>query len=366
MRLGIDAKWFRVGPPSGRVVVRALVRELLQLDSSHTWVVFVDEAASNDFPFSRPGVEVIPVWAGNNFASNLFVLPSAARRARVDVLLSQNFVAPWGVRRRTGLVYDVIFDSHPQFYTWKERLYFSPLRMLSRTADRLCTISAAERDRMLRLRYGHVGHIDVAPLGVDSGFRPASAHSPAALEELRNRLGLPDRFVLFVGRLNARKNVRGLVRALPLRSGPRLPCVVVGESDWKDDDPRKLASELGLGDEVRFVGGLSLGDLQLVYALATAFCFPSFEEGFGLPALEAMASGVPVVASAIPALREVCGPDAVFCDPTDPASIARALDALAADEGLSAKLRRRGIDRASTFTWRRTAECVLQMMEAAV
>jgi len=365
MRIGFDAKWFFDGPPSGRVVVRALVRELLNLPTPHEWFIFTDRDASAAFPYARDGVHVVPIWARNNLLSNVCAMPRAAVALNLDVILYQNFVAPWGSARRTGLVYDVIFASHPQYYTWRERLYFAPLRILAGRADRLCTISDSERHRMLRMHYGDASRLDVVPLGVDPAFRPIARHDTAQVAELRQRLSLPRRFILFVGRLNARKNVSGLVRALKLRSGPQIPCVIVGERDWMADDPRRLAEELGLSDSVHFLGALSFEDLVLIYAMADVFCFPSFEEGFGLPALESMASAVPVVASNVAALQEVCGEAAEYCDPGDAASIARALDVVIGDTGRAERMRHAGIARAQQFTWRAGAMHLLTMLEAS-
>jgi len=366
MRIGIDAKWFFEGPPSGRVVVRALVRELLSRNTDHDWFIFTDRASKEVFPYVRERVQVIPVWAGNNLLSNLVAVPRAAVALDLDVTLYQNFVAPWGAGQRTGFVYDVIFASHPQYYTWKERLYFAPLRLLSRRADRVCTISDAERERMLRLGYADADRLDSVPLGVDSSFQPIESFDASRIADTRRRLGLPREFILFVGRLNFRKNVGGLVRALPLRSGRPLPCIVVGEKDWKSDDPEQLAYELGIADRVRFLGGLTFDDLVQTYAMAHVFCFPSFEEGFGLPALEAMASNVPVVTSGTAALREVCADAATFCDPSDPASIARALDSVIDDPRRAAHMRLAGVERARNFTWESAARRLLTMLEVSV
>lgn len=261
------------------------------------------------------------------------------------------------------MVYDVLFQSHPEYYTRTERLYFAPLKYLARRADRLCTISESERQRMVEYGYGQADRIDVVHIGVDDVFRPRWAQDPALLDEVQLSLGLPQQFILFVGRLNARKNVAGLVNALGRMKDRSVHCVIVGAPDWKGDNARDLVRTLGLRKRVLFVGSPSTRDLAAIYSLATVFCFPSFEEGFGLPALEAMASGVPVIVSDRPSLREVCADAVFYVDPEDPDSIAHGLDRVLNESPLQADLRQRGPQRAALFTWRRAAEGVLQCLE---
>lgn len=365
MRIGFDAKWFFSGPPSGRIVVRALLRALLTRETRHEWIVFTDAAATEPFPYSGPSIKVVPVWARNNLVANVSVLPRAAQALGADVVLYQNFSAPWGRARGVALIYDVLFASHPEYYTARERLYFAPMRMLAKRADRLCTISESERARMLRYGYGRPGHIDVMPLGVDDSFNPASMQAPADLERVCRTFSLPARFILFVGRLNARKNLPGLLRALSLMGVNDVPCVVVGSADWKGDRSIAMVTELGLSERVRFIGSPSSEDLALIYAMASVFCFPSFEEGFGLPALEAMASGCPVVVSDRPSLREVCGDAAVYADPGDPHAIATQLDRLLSNSAVSRDLADRGLRRAAGFTWARAADELTACLERA-
>jgi glycosyltransferase involved in cell wall biosynthesis len=366
LKIGIDAKWYVNGPVSGSIVVRSLVRELLALPTRHEWYLFLPAADVAAFPHYRPGVHPVACWAGNNLLANLTVVPRAAHRLRLDAVLYQNFVPPWGRGARIGLIYDAIFASDPQCFGVKERLHFSPMKRLARGADRICTISTAERERLVGHGFAPRGRIDVALLGVDPAFRPLEQQAKTDIATRRAAMGLPEEFILFVGRLNRRKNIMGLLRALAVRSGAPVPCLIVGAPDGLGDDLLSEVRALGLEEQVRFVGPTSFDDLVALFALATVFCSPSFTEGFGMPVLEAMASGTPVVASRIGSHEEVCGDAAVYCDPADPASIARGLDTVLRDVGLRRRLRAAGLARAQEFTWKRAATAVLSSVERAV
>jgi len=284
----------------------------------------------------------------------------------LDVVIFQNFVPVWAHFARVAFVYDVIFESNPEYYTWRERLYFRPLKLLSRRAERICTLSAAEKARIVRYKYGRPEVIDIVPLGVDQRFKPREAQDPSFLAELARRLHLPSRFLLFVGRLNIRKNLLNLLKAIALLRDQQIPLVIVGARDWKMFDIDGLIDSLGIRVRVMFTGSLPEEDLRGVYALATVFCFPSFEEGFGVPPIEAMASGIPVVVSDRSSLPEICGSAGTYADPYQAAAIARAIDSLLGDPVLAARKRAEGLERARAFTWEASTQALLESAVAAV
>jgi glycosyltransferase involved in cell wall biosynthesis len=212
------------------------------------------------------------------------------------------------------------------------------------------------------------GRVHVIPIGVDAArFRQAS---PEVGRAVRARYGLDDdsRIVLFVGTLEPRKNVPTLLRAFArLRSSGRGPgglrLVITGPRGWGADGVLRTAEGLGLRDVV-FTGPVNDDDLVGLYSEASLFTFPSLYEGFGLPALEAMACGVPVIASDIPVLREVLGDAAQFVAPTDVEGLAALMERVLADENDRAVLIERGRQRAARFTWRETAQRTFAVYEA--
>lgn len=363
MRIGIDAKWYFEGPPSGRRVVRALVDTLLRDFPEHDYFVFLNRRQHNvPFPLSGKNIHRVYVWAGNNMLSNLFVVPGYATRLKLDVVLYQNFISLFGSSKKVAYIHDVLFLSNPEFYTLYERLYFSPLRFLTRRADAVVTVSEEERKRLIRFSYARdPNQISVVHHGVDKSFQPRETYAPELVQSIRQRYNLPDRFLLYVGRLNLRKNVDNLLRAIPLLRDPQIPLVVVGSTNWKGSDHERTVRSLGIDKRIAFVGSV-YENLGVIYSLSTVFCFPSFAESFGLPPLEAMACGVPVVVSRTTSLPEVCGDAGTYADPGDPASIAQAIDSLLGNAQLYAEKRDKGLSQAARFTWEQAAEKVLNVL----
>lgn len=263
-------------------------------------------------------------------------------------------------------MYDVLFLSNPEYYTFFERLYFAPLKFLVRRAHAVITISEEEKNRMLRFRLNSAEKIAVSHPCIDPGFAPKDERPTDLLEETRQKLKLPSKFLLFVGRLNARKNVGNLLRSIPLLNNKDIPLVIVGSDDWKKSNHNQVVKELGIEERIVFTGGVDNKQLDIIYSLAYVFCFPSYAEGFGLPPLEAMASGVPVVVSNTTSLPEVCGEAGSYVNPNKPDEIAKAIDDLLSNDKLYAEKRRLGFLQVKKFTWEHAAQTVINSIESAI
>lgn len=369
MKIGIDAKWYFSGPPSGHRVIRGLVHSLVEIAAADDELhFFLHARARGHTPAGVSAERCHYIRGGVNQLANVFLLPRAADNLRLDAVVYQNFAPlPAGVRHaRIAFVHDVIFAERREFFTWQERLYFAPLRALSSRADRVCTVSESEKVRMARLGFASVRHIDVVPNAVDDVFVPRDAFDPARIGQVLQSLGIGEPFALFVGRLTARKNVASLVRAMAHVTTPGLMLVVVGESDHTCRDLPAVVQAAGVAARVLFLGARGDECLPVLYAAAALFCFPSLDESFGLPPLEAMAAGTPAIVSDTPAIVETCGSAAVYVDPTDPRAIAGAIDALMGDPPRRAALREAGLRRAHTFTWQRSAHRLLSSVRSAV
>lgn len=369
MKIGIEAKWLFHGPPSGQRVVRNLIRGLADVVSNdEIHLILDDRARGRALPIDIAADRCHYVWARNNQLANLFVVPRVADRVGLDAVVYQNFVPPPAAVRhaRVAFVNDVIFESHPEFFTRSERLYFKSLRFLTSTADRVCTLSGSEAARLVRFNYATADRVDVVPMAVDDTFAPREHMPRLATEEMLERLDIPETFVLYAGRLNVRKNVATLIRAMSHVKANDLDLVVVGARDATSVDFDAIARDAGVAHRVRFLGTLDDDALSILYASASMFCFPSFDEGFGLPPLEAMASGTPAIVSNAPAMVETCGDAAVYVDPGDAVGIARAIDALVADPERRTALRYAGLERARSYTWSDAAHRLLGSVHAAV
>src|SRR5882724_1961501 len=238
MRIGIDAKSLYTGPVSTRIVLQNLLPELFRLYPEIEWIVFLDKKDNaRELPFSDKNLQIEYVWAGINQLANLFILPRYYRRLKVDLVVYQTFPALTPGTASIAFIHDVLFRDFPQFFTWKERLYFATLAFLTRRASRVTATTGYVAKNLKK--YNHVKDqslIDIVPLGVSSVFKPREEQDPAFLDNIKNQLSLPSRYILFVGRLNVRKNVENLLKALPLIKDEDTPLLVVGKADWKTPD----------------------------------------------------------------------------------------------------------------------------------
>jgi glycosyltransferase involved in cell wall biosynthesis len=260
-------------------------------------------------------------------------------------VLSPANLAPVALgRRNVVVIHDAAALRHPE---WYGRAYVAYQRAilprLARTAARVITVSEFSKAELVDVLGAAPDNVAVVPNGVDDRFSP-DADSAAA----RAGLGLDRGYVLAVGSRIARKNLAGLEAAARMlaRDGVELVAAGSGRAYMRAE-----------GDTpVRALGYVAEDHLPGLYAGAEALVMPSLYEGFGLPCLEAMASGTPVIAAARGALPEVCGDAALLFDPDDPEAAAAALERLLGDAGLAAGLRDRGLARARRFSWRATAE----------
>jgi glycosyltransferase involved in cell wall biosynthesis len=286
-----------------------------------------------------------------------------AHRHALDLVHYPNQLGGAFLSRRIARVltlHDLTPLSHPQHHPRRTVLgYRALLRRSVRRADRVIVDSEAVRADLLRVLPGF-DRVTPVHLGVDARFRPL-----APSVDLRRRLDLPERFLLAVGVLEPRKNHTAMVRALARlhEAGERVSLVLVGRAGWRWVDPLEATRLAGLRPWVRIVRDLPTSDLVMLYGGAEALLYPSFSEGFGLPVLEALACGCPVVTSDRSAMPEVAGDAALYAPPDDPAAIAARLLEVLRDESLRSALVARGIERAARFTWTRTAEATARVYD---
>jgi glycosyltransferase involved in cell wall biosynthesis len=339
--------------------IYSLLQHLPDAVGEHKLTVFLgDKEASGSLPGVETRVSTLPT---RNPAIRILweqlVQPVQLLREGIDILHSLAFVQPVALHcAGVVTVYDLSFVLFPQrLPSWRRTYLRWGTAFSVQRAGRVIAISASTKRDVVRVLDVSEGKVDVVPCGVDEGFRPVE--SPAQLDALRTKRHLPPKMILFVGTVEPRKNLTTLLRSYALlkrRFAPP-PLVLAGPRGWGHEETISLVEELGLKNEVIFPGYIPREELPLWYNAATLFVYPSLYEGFGLPPLEAMACGTPVIASNTSALPEVVSDAGLLVEPTDAEEMAEAMHLLLSDGDLRDTLRRKGLQRAESFSWQRAA-----------
>jgi glycosyltransferase involved in cell wall biosynthesis len=377
MKVGVDARTL-VGNRSGVGNYLANSIEFGAFDD-HAVFAYYDESADGPLPdlsiperttlhwrpISVPAVvnrlldSMQPIWWVNR------TLCSALRRDAVDAYFGPNFVQPLLFTKPSVLVvHDVIYRTFPaalpRAYRWYLRMFLTASLW---RADHVLTVSKHSKHDIMQHHDVASDRITVAYGAADTVYQPREL-SKETRTRLQRAYDLPDRFVLYVGNLEPRKNIAALFDALSrFEEGERPPLVVVGKKQLTDDELSAAYERCGFKNDIRFTGYVPDEDLPLLYNAASVFVFPSLYEGFGLPVLEAMQSGVSVVASDRSSIPEVVGDAGMTVDPRSPEALSNALHEMWTDSGVRNRYRTDGLQRAEQFSWERTADRIAAVFD---
>lgn len=374
MRIGIDyTAAVRQGAGIGRYT-RNLIRALAELDRQNRYALFVaggwgEGDGLGPWPdnFHLRGVPLSDRWLNILWQRLRLPLPIQLVTGPLDLFHSPDFVLPPLGRTPAVLtVHDLSFLRVPECFVpgFREYLEGAVTRAVGR-ARFILADSFSTREDLIDLLAVEPERVAVVYPGVEPRFRPIE--DPAVLDAVRSRYGLPSRFVLGLSTLQPRKNFSGLADALGRLLAARgdephftdLHLVIGGGKGWMYEETLVHIERLGLSDRVRFLGFVDDADLPALYSLASAFAFPSWYEGFGVPLLEAMACGTPVVAADNSSLPEVVGNAGLLVNAGDTEALASALAHLLSNEELQAVLKTEGQARARRFTWEKAAHQLL-------
>ncbi|MBN1934886.1 MAG: glycosyltransferase family 4 protein [Anaerolineae bacterium] len=323
-----------------------------------------------------PGLEVRrSAWSTQSpikrIAWEQLIAPWALRRERVDVLHAMAFVSPVLSRLPTVItVFDLSFLKFPQAFQAANRFYLRTMTRLSvRRAEQVIAISEYTRQDVINRLGVPAERVQTVYCGVDPTFVPLSRPE---IDAFKAEKGLPERFVLFLGTIEPRKNVVRLIEAFAALAKhlSDVDLVVAGGKGWFFDPVFARVQELGLTDRVHFPGYVPEAEKRLWYNAAEVFCYPSLYEGFGLPPLEAMACGTPVIVSTAASLPEVVGEAGIAVDPQDTPGLSEAMHSLLDNASfdapsLRAELSEKGSARARRFTWPEAARQTTQIYHLA-
>lgn len=365
LRIGFDGHGFSSPAAGIRRYSIELVRALLSLGEPIEII-----ALGGRQECIPAGVERMPESAHprSNAGWSLIGLPRTASRARVDLIHAPAYTAPfWAGVPVVLTIHDVSYEIHPEWYPYRRdwlRRYF--YRRSATAAARVLTVSAFSASEIASAYGVERSRITVTPLGVHAAF---GAGDPNLAADLPASVTTP--FLLHVGDLHERRNLPMLVDAMlaarrHFGAVAALSLVVAGVDRGVSAGLCAMAAEAGAPDAVVVLGVVDEDRLRALYRGATALVYPSLYEGFGLPLIEAMASGTPVLASHEASIPEVLGGAGMLLDPHDPSAWRDAIVRVVNDESLRDDLRGRGLARAATFTWQRTARLTLDVYREAV
>jgi alpha-1,3-rhamnosyl/mannosyltransferase len=378
VRIVIDGRYVHERYPGVGRSTSALVQALGECPGDHELLVLHDtagRASPPDFaPRPRPPrVRLVNCSVPLRTPAEHWRVPLAVRRLRPAVYHTPFYLKPLATPCPTVVtIHDLVplrvRGALPSRY--HHVLFLLACWAACRTARAILVPSATTRRALLARLRVPAARVHVTPWAAGPAFRP---QTPAEVAGVRRRYGLPERYVLHLGTNKPHKNLPRLVQAWarvtaqhPQHGADRTPVLVLaGRHDGRYRETRQLVQRLGLAGSVVFAGEIAERDLPALYSGATLFVFPSLDEGFGLPPLEAMACGTPVVCARTGALPEVVGNAALTVDPRDTGSLAATIGAVLGDAALRHALAGRGLLQAARFSWERTAVATLEAYRAA-
>ncbi len=372
LRIAFDGRVIGKGKTGIGVYAENLLNALKEADKDSFYEVFSNTRAEmslfgNSFQLENPRLKTIITKftleshpAGDMWEQ--FYLPLYLNKKEIDIFHSPTFHIPFFLKgfKKVVTIHDVIAFRYPQTLPKKFSLYCRfMIKRAVNAADAIIVPSFSVKSELVELLNVNERLIYVIPEAARRFFKAVDEHDGKT--EIKNRYGLNDRFILLIGTIEPKKNIGGLIQAYSIlrktgRIGQKL--VICGGDGWLNEKKRllKIIEEEDIKDDVIFTGYMPDESLPLLYAMADLFVYPSIYEGFGLPPLEAMACGCPVIASAIPSISETVGEAGILADPADIKGLSEAILRVLKDENLKRRLREAGFKRVKQFSWEKAAQ----------
>ncbi|MBI2638509.1 glycosyltransferase family 4 protein [Candidatus Peregrinibacteria bacterium] len=368
MKIGIDARLYSSAFTGIGRYVYELIDHLIKIDRHNHYVLFFNQPEFEKFHVPRLGlVEKILADAPHYSFAEQWRFCNILRRAKLDLMHFTHFNAPFFYRKPSIVtIHDLTLSLYPgeKMKQWWHRFgYQLTIRSIVRRSKRVIAVSEHTKRDIVRMLHVDPEKISVIHEGVNPRFHQITDRH--IIDEFLQKSGLTKPYILYTGVWRSHKNLVNLIKAFAiLKHAHHFDgwLVITGKEDpWYPEVKQTVQSE-GLEGEVRFTGLIPDEDLVLLYNGALIYVLPSFYEGFGLPALEAFACGIPVCAARSSSLPEVCGEgNAVFFDPHKPADIASKIASVLSDPTQMENLRRKGFARLKDFSWEKMARETLEV-----
>jgi len=367
VRIAIDAHSVGTGLAGNESYATNLIEALAEIDRENSYTLYVTmREAVERFSGRWPNFSVRMTLPHTPIVRIPLTLTAELRRRPVDLLHVQFTSPPFAPCPVVALIPDLAFEHLPETFKRRSRIQLRlTVRRTAQTAAHIITCSDYSRRDIMETYKVEPERITTIPHAAPAHFKPAN---PEEVARVRERYGLEEDYILAVGSIQPRKNLVRLVHAyeslqlrMPQDKLPQL--VLVGKRAWLYGDTLRAVEASTIRRRVVFTGYVSENDLPGLYTGALAFVYPSYFEGFGLPPLEAMQCGTPVITGMRTSLPEVVGDAGLLVDPFDEPAITDALMRVIKDEELRNELRRKGLERARLFDWRETARRTLELYE---
>lgn len=380
MKIGIDIRVIGKKRTGDEAVFFNLVKNLAKIDGKNEYALFTDICNKKDIAQVRKRLDivdkenftVVSLGKANKFLWNFWTLPNYLRKNPVDVYETQ-YITPLFISRRIKIVtiiHDISFNFFPQFIKPLDLFFLKILIPLSlKRADGIVAVSDFTKQEIIRYYKVAQEKIFVVLNALGDEFS-GSCGQTKTLQETRRRYDLPERYVLYLGTLQPRKNIAHLIEAFA-RIKSRIPgikLVIGGSKDGHNVDTRidQALAEKNISKDVIFTGYVQEEDKRNIFKMARVFAFPSLYEGFGIPILEAMGAGVPVLANDIASLREIGGSACKYCNTSNLDEFSRMLYTCCTDGKTRKRLISEGKNRVTLFSWDQSAKKNLAMFEKIV
>jgi len=334
---------------------RSLILQLSELFHQNHYFVYspkVKEVQQISVFFEKDNISLkLPEKSGLGFLWRSFSVKSQIRRDQIEVYHGLANEIPFGMQnlqtKTVVTIHDLIFLKLPQHYKFIDRnIYNFKSKYACKNADLIVAISEQTRKDIIELYNIAPSKIEVIYQSCDDSFKKMVP--PDHKETVRIRYNLPTKYILNVGTIEARKNLLLIIRAMP-EIDPAYKLIVVGKKQAYATEVLAEIERLGINDRVIFLKDIPFNDLPAIYQLASVFVYPSFYEGFGIPIIEALYGGVPVVAATGSCLEEAGGPDSIYIDPNDAPGLAQAVNAILSDPQRAVKMKTGGLNYVQKF-----------------
>ncbi|MBU2578197.1 glycosyltransferase family 4 protein [Patescibacteria group bacterium] len=366
MRIGIDLHMVNDFMQGSRTYTYNVTRALIEIDRKNDYFLYFSNIQKSIPPFlQRSNVHIKRIVPTNRAIRLPFSFPLKLANDRIDVFHCQYMAPPVLRTPYVVTLHDILYEHYPEFFPPLLRFFmklFYPY--CARRAAYVLTVSQYCKNSIVDIYGLPEEKVEVAYDGVSNDFRPH--RNKTLIDAVAKKYGIASNYILFVGRLEPRKNIPGLLKAfytLKKKTSAPYQLVIVGMKDFKYQKIFNTVTKYQLEKDVIFTGRVKQKDLPLIYNGADLFVYPSFGEGFGIPPLEAMACGVPVITSDTTALPEVVGDAGILINPWDTNELSEMMNKVLSDDGLRNKMINRGLEQSKRFSWSKTAETVLQVYE---